>query len=71
MREYSRSHGGTFSLQLHGAAALLALNHRRRLDEEEEDQIQVRKDKTGRIWYKEKDKEGQDSLVQEQNHGAP
>ena len=43
------SHRGTSSLQLHGTAALLALSPRRRWGEEEEDQIQIRKEKTGRI----------------------
>lgn len=48
---------------LAGTELLLASNHSRRLDGEEKDQVQIRKDKMGRIWSFEKDEAGKDSLV--------
>lgn len=46
-----------------GTFFLLASNHSRRLDGEEKDQVEIRKDKLGRIRKFEKEKAGKGSLV--------
>lgn len=50
-------------LFLAGTEVLLASNHSRRLDGEEKDQVEIKKDKMGKIRQFEKDKAGMDSLV--------